>query len=274
MDTIVPKKQSQLPNTPTATVRQRWMDLIELSYSTRRITEQEIEPGVHAVIVPAVYSTETRKDLVEIEVRAAASRVPGMARGVRLALERLGEFALSLPADCREWMGVRGYDIARGDTRVTAFVDLAYLEAALLDRLWESGVLVDFNSPLAFFRRGALTDYANVYDAVVAMVLQGHSLAGTAEELAPKILKRLQLYANAYHQLSSLYSDAAWHIDHDTFVVKFPGRHATLSLQYWELRGDGASIQNAMQGWRGRIEHLLRQSMRVADHGFPESFAA
>ena len=73
MDTIVPKKESQLPNTPTATVRQRWLDLIELSYSTRRITEQEIEPGVHAVIVPAVYSTETRKDLVEIEEIGRAS---------------------------------------------------------------------------------------------------------------------------------------------------------------------------------------------------------
>jgi hypothetical protein len=250
------------------------MDLIDLSYSTRRVTQQEIEPGVHAVIVPVVYANDLRQDLVEMEFRAASSHVPGMARGVRLGLERMSEFGLSLPENYREWMGVRGDDIARGETRVTAFVDLAYLEAALLARLWDSGVLVDFGSPLAFFRRGALTDYANVYEAVVAMVLCGHSLADTADGLAPQILKRLQLYANAYHQLSSLYRDAAWHIDRDTFVVKFPGARGSLALQYWELRGDGASVQKALHGWRDRIENLRQHARPETEQGFPESFAA
>jgi hypothetical protein len=197
-----------------------------------------------------------------------------MARGLRLPMEQLSEFGLSLPADYRDWMGVRGHDIARGATRVAVFIDLAYLEAALLSRLWDLGVLVDFGSPLAFFKRGALIDYVNVYEAVIAMVLQGHSLAYTADSLAPPILKRLQLYANAYLQLSSLYRELAWYIDGDTFVVKSADGCASLALQYWELRGDGVSTQKVLHGWRGRIENLLQHSGPGAKPGFPQSFAA
>ena len=197
-----------------------------------------------------------------------------MAQGVRLALERLGEFALTLPADYRGWMGAWGKDIAAGKTLVTAFVDLAYLEAALLARLWDHGVLVEFGSPLAFFRRGALTDYANIYEAVVAMVAEGRSLADTAEQLAPEILRRLQLYANAYLQLSSIYSQAAWHIDRDSFVIGVPGSRLSLGIQYWGLRGDNASRQKVLHGWRTRIEKLLQQAVSSPDNEFPKSFAA
>jgi len=274
MEPTKPTKWSNLPGTPSATVRKRWVDLIDLSYSTRRVTEQEIELGVHAVIVPTASANEIRQDLVEAEVRAVASRVPRMAHGLRLPLEGLGEFALSLPADCRDWMGERGHDITRGETRVTAFIDLAYLEGSLLARLWDFGVLVDFGSPLAFFRRGALIDYVNVYEAVVAMVLQGHSLADTADRLAPQILRRLQLYANVYLQLSCRYRDLAWHINRDTFVVKFPRGRVPLALQYWELRGDGASTQKALHGWRVRIENLLEDSGPGSKPEIPQSFAA
>jgi len=250
------------------------LDLLDLSYSTRRVTQQEIEPGVHAVVVPAACRKETNRDLVEAEVRVASSHVPSMARGVRLALERLGEFALSLPADYRGWMGAWGKDIAAGETLVTAFVDLAYLEAALLARLWDHGVLVEFGSPLAFFRRGALTDYVNIYESVVAMLAQGRSLADTADQLAPEILRRLQLYANVYLQLSSIYSQAAWHIDRDNFVIKVPGSRLSLVLQYWELRGDHAAAQKALHGWRARIEKLLQQAVSNPDNELPKSFAA
>jgi hypothetical protein len=273
-ETTNTKKQICLSGTSSQTVRQRWLDLLDLSYSTRRVTGQEIEPGVYAVVVPAACRKETNQDLVEVEVRVASSHVPAMARGVRLALERLGEFALTLPADYHGWMGAWGKDVAAGETLVTAFVDLAYLEAALLARLWDHGVLVEFGSPLAFFRRGALTDYANVYEAVVAMVAEGRSLADTADRLAPEILKRLQLYANAYLQLSSIYSQAAWHIDRDNFVIKVPGSHLSLGIQYWELRGDQASAQKALHGWRSRIEKLLQQAVSNSDNEFPKSFAA
>jgi hypothetical protein len=268
------KKPSRLPDTPSQIVRQRWLDLLDLSHSTRRVTQQEIEPGVHAVVVPSAYRKGKNKDLVEVEVRVASSHVPAMARGVRLALERLGEFALTLPADYRGWMGKWGKDVAAGDTQATAHIDLAYLEAALLARLWDHGVLVEFGSPLTFFRRGALTDYANIYEAVAAMVAEGRSLADTADQLAPEILKRLQLYANVYLQLSSLYSQAAWHIDRDNFVIKVPGSRFSLALQYWELRGDHASGLKVLHRWRTRIEKLLQQALSHQDTDFPKSFAA
>lgn len=267
-------KPSRLPDTPSDVVRQCWLDLFDLSYSTRRVTQQEIEPGVHAVVVPAVCRKETNQELVEVEVRVASSHVPGMARGVRLALDRLGEFTMTLPTDYRGWMGPWGKDIAAGETLVAAFVDLAYLEAALLARLWDHGVLVEFGSPMTFFRRGALTDYVNIYESVTAMVAQGRSLADTADQLAPEILRRLQLYANAYLQLSSLYSQAAWQIDHDNFVIKVPGSRLSLALQYWELRGDNPSEQNVLLGWRARIEELLQQAISSPDSDFPKSFAA
>jgi len=273
-ETIDLKKQTRLPETSSQIVRRRWLDLLDLSYSTRRVTQQEIELGVHAVIVPAACRTETNKDLVEVEVRVASSHVPAMARGVRLALERLGEFALTLSADYRGWMGAWGKDVAAGETLVTAYVDLAYLEAALLARLWDHGVLVEFGSPLAFFRRGALTDYANIYESVAAMVAEGRSLADTADQLAPEILKRLQLYANVYLQFSSLYSQAAWHIERDNFVIKVPDSRFSLALQYWELRGDHASGLKVLHRWRGRIEKLLQQALSNADNDFPKSFAA
>ncbi len=268
------QKQTRLPDTPSQVVRQRWLDLLDLSYSTRRVTQKEIEPGVHAVVVPAACRNETNKELVDAEVSAATSQISEMARGVRLNLGRIGEFNLALPADNRGWMGTRARDIATGETLVTAFIDLAYLEAALLARLWDHGVLVEFGSPLAFFRRGALTDYANTYEAVVAMVAEGRSLADVADDLAAEILKRLQVYANAYLKLSSLYSRVAWHINHDNYVLKVPGSRLSLVLQYWDLRGDHTAVQKVLHGWRTRIENLLQQATAFPEIQLPKSFAA
>ena len=269
-----PEQPTRLPTASTQQVRQRWLDLLDLSYSTRRVTQQEIEPGVHAVVVPTTCRKETNQELVEVEVRVASSHVPSMARGVRLAFERLGEFALTSPADYRGWLGAWGKDIAAGKTLVTAFVDLAYLEAALLARLWDRDVLVEFGSPLAFFRRGALSDYANVFEAAVAMLAGGRSFADTAEQLAGEILRRLQRYANVYLQLSSVYSQSAWHIERDNFVMKVPRSHLSLALQYWELQGDRASAQKVLQAWRCRIETLLQQGISSRGSEFPKSFAA
>lgn len=268
------KKSSRLPATPSHAVRQRWLELLVASYSTRRVTQQEVEPGVHAIVIPAACRKEMDKDLIEVEVRVASALVPGMGRGVRLALDRLGEFALTQPADYRGWMGAAGKDIAAGETQVMVFVDLAYLEAALLARLWDHGVLVEFGSPLALFRRGALTDYANIYEAVEAMVPEGRSLAETADELATEILSRLQFYANAYLQLSSLYTQAAWHIDRDNFVVKIPGSRLSLVLQYWQSRGDATGGEQVLHDWRSGVEKLLQRAESSPDSDYPKSFAA
>lgn len=268
------KSSSRLPDTSGETVRQRWLDLLDLSYSTRRVTHQEIEPGVHAVIVPAACRRTGKHRLIDVDVRVAESHVPGMARGVRLALDHLGEFGLSTATDYHGWMGPKGKDIAAGETQVTVFVDLAYLEGALLAHLWDHGVLVDFNSPLSFFRRGALTDYANIYEAVVRMVADGRSLAETADQLAAEVLRRLQLYANTYHQLSSLYGQGVWQIDHDSFVLSVPGTRLSLAIQYWELQGDHISSQRSVLRWRRRIESFLEQSLSELHLEVPKSFAA
>jgi len=268
------KMRTSLPDTSSQTVRQRWLDLFDLSSTTRRVKQAEIEPGVYAVVVPAACRKETTQDLIDVEVRVASSRIPAMGRGVRLAVGSLGEFTMTLPADYQGWMGAWGKEIAAGDTLVTAFVDLAFLEAALLARLWDHGVIVEFSSPLAFFRRGALSEYANVYEAGVAMLVQGRSLADTADELAALILRRLQLYANAFHQLSSLHAQAAWHIDRDNFVAKIPGSGLPLTLQYWELRGDPSSEQKVLHRWRHCIESFIHRALSSAANPFPKSFAA
>lgn len=274
MQTTNPDAQGHLPDTPSQTVRQRWLDLFDLSYSNRRVTQQEIEPGVHAIVVPARCRRETNKDMIEVEIRVASSHVPAMANGVRLELERLGEFALTVPAEYHGWMGSWGKDVAAGETQVTAFVDLAYLEGALLARLWDHGVLVEFGSPLAFFRRGALTDYANIYEAVATMLATGRSLAEAADHLAAGVRNRLQFYANAYHQISSLYAQAAWHIDRDNFVLKVPSSNLSMYLQYWELRPDAGAAQKVLHAWRHRIETLLQQAVSRTSHTFPRSYAA
>jgi hypothetical protein len=274
-ETTNPQKPARLPDTSSQMVRQRWLELLDLSYSSRRVTGQEIEPGVYAVVVPMPCRKEMDNDLLAVEARMAAGRVPGMARGVRFALERVGEFDLTLPEDYRGWMGAWGKDIAAGETQVSVFIDLAYLEAALLARLWDHEVIVEFGSPLAFFRRGALTDYANVYEAVIAMVAEGSSLAETADQLAGQILSRLQLYANVYLQLSSLYVQASWQIDHDNFIIKIPDSRLSLVLQYWQLRIDSKSPQLTVNQWNHRIETLLDQArLSSQDNGFPKSFAA
>lgn len=268
------KKQSHLPDTTSQMVRQRWLVLLDLSHSMGRVTQQEIEPGVYAVVVPDSCRQESSAEQIRVDIRVASSRVPGMARGMRLPVEDLGTFATASSADDGGWMGEWGKYIAAGRTQVTAFIDLAFLEAALLARLWDHEVLTEFGSPISFFRRGALSDYANIYEAVEAMISEGRSLADTADRLAPEILHRLQFYANVYLQLSSLYTQAAWQIDRDCFVMKPPGAHLALRLQYWQLRGDHAAEQKALQAWYSRIEDFLRQVVSAPVLEVPKSYAA
>lgn len=274
-DATNPKKTSRLPDTSGQMVRQRWLELFDSSYQNQCVTWREIEPGVHAVIVPMACRKELDKDLLQAEIRVASGQVPGMAKGIRIALEQVGKFAFTPAPDYRGWMGAFGKDIAAGETQISVFVDLAYLEAALLARLWDHEVIVDFASPLAFFRRGALTDYANIYEAIVTMVVEGQSIADTADLLARRILDHLQLYANVYHQLSSLYTQAEWKIDHDNFVAKIPGSQNSLVLQYWALWVDQKSPALPANPWHDRIEKFLNQAiLSRQDSGFPKSFAA
>lgn len=270
------EKPAHLPRASSAHIRERWLDVLDLSHATRRVTYQFIEAGVHAIVIPDAYAEESKKNLLVTDIRAAMCQIPELVRGVRVGLESLAEFGLSLPKDFRQWMGQYAREVAEGQVRAMAFVDLAYLEAALLDRLWTAEVLVDFNSPLTFFRRGALLDYANVLEAVAAMVFEGRSLADTSARLAQDALARLQLYAQSFLKLSNLYTECAWRIERDTFVMELemPGKAVSLALPYWELRGGAAVADSALEAWRARIETLLREVAPYAQPGFPRSFAA
>lgn len=268
------KTASHLPDTSTQIVRQRWIELFDSSYTARRVTALEIEPGVNAVIVPALCREDLGKDLIDAEVRVACGNVPGMARGLRFALEQAGEFVTTRPENYDGWMSHWGKDIAAGKTQVSVFVDLAYLEAALLARLWDHGVIVEFGSPMAFFRRGALTDYADINEAAISMVTGGRSLADTADRLAPQILDRLQRYANSYLRLSSLYAQVEWEIDRDNFVVKAPDAGSSLLLQYWQLQEERAAESNVINEWRNRIEKFFQDAVPKIATDIPNSFAA
>jgi hypothetical protein len=272
----VAKKLTFVPSASSAEVRERWLELLGLTYATRRVTHQQVEPGVHVVVVPPSYQQEKRKEMLEADVRAAMRQVPELARGVRIALEDIDKFGLALDGDYRQWMGDFSADVAAGHTRAVVFIDLAYLETALLGRLRTAEVLVDFQSPLAFFRRGVLRDYANVLEAVAAMVFGGRSLAETADRVGRAVLTHLQLYANSFLKLSTLYSECAWRIERDMFVMEvgMPGKSVSLGLPYWDLRGGAEAAPQTLEAWRGRIETLLCEVAPYALREFPKSFAA
>ncbi len=266
------EKRSRLPSTPSEVVRERWHEVMELSYAARRVTQQEIEPGVHAVVVPPSCRNRSKDHLVEAEVHAALRQIPRMGQGFRLTLDRVREFGSRLEFDFRRWMGNYGPDLASGRAEGAAFVDLAYFEAALLDRLWSRDVQVEFNTPLTFFRRGLLMDYANVLEAVTAMVFEGRSLADAAESLARQVLDDLELYAGNFLRLSSLYKECRWRIEGERFVMEI--ERISLAFLYWELRGGEAKARQAFREWTARIEDLLREAVPLEGREFPKSFVA
>lgn len=266
------KKPSCFPGASSEVVRARWLDLLALSEATRRVTCQQIEPGFYAVVVPRSGRQARKQAALEVDLRAAIRQVPTMSRGVRLTLDRLPEYELKLEGDFRQWMGPSGNDVASGLIGARAFVDLAYLEAALLKCLSNRDVDMEFNSPLTFFRRGLLVDYANVLEAVTAMVFEGRSLADTASQLAHGVLGRLELYASYFLKPSGLYKDCRWQIEGERFILGI--ERVSLAFQYWELRGDDLRRRQVFATWCRRIEDLLREMIPLEGRQFPKSFAA
>jgi hypothetical protein len=209
--------------------------------------------------------------LLETDLRLAFRQIPEMARPVRLSLEKIALYDLPLRDDFRRWMATYGADIAAGRTNAAVFVDLAYLEASLLDQFHGSEVLVDFRVPMALFRRGALADCTNVLAAAAAMVFEGRSFADAAARLAHQTLDRLAAYAGAFWKLTRLYSACRWKIVNDTFVMEVPGGSVLLALHYWELRDNP---QHALDDWRLQIESLLPEAAPESRWRFPEASAA
>jgi hypothetical protein len=268
---LEPASSGRLPRTATAQIRERWRGLLDLSYATRRVTHAVIETGVHAIVAPASCVQEAKRELLEADLRIAFRQIPEMARPARLSLEKIALYDLPLQDDFRHWMGPYGPDIAAGKTNAAVFVDLAYLEASLLDQFHGSEVLVDFNVPMALFRRGALVDYANVLAVAAAMVFEGRSFADTAARLARQTLNRLATYAGAFWRLTRLYTACRWKIVNDTFLMEAPGGSVLLALHFWELRDNP---HRALEDWRLQIESLLPEAAPESRWRFPETSAA
>ena len=265
-----PASLGRLPRSTTAEIRERWMGLLELSYATRRVTHAVIETGVHAVVAPARCVEQAKRELLEADLRTAFRQVPEMARPVRLSLEKIALYDLPLQDDFRHWLGPYGAEIAAGATNAAVFVDLAYLEASLLDQFHGSGVLVDFRVPMTLFRRGALVDTANVLAVTAAMVFEGRSFADAAARLAHQTLDRLETYAGAFWKLTRLYSVCGWKIVNDRFVMEVPGGSVLLALHYEELRDDPS---RALEDWRLQIESLLPEAAPESRWQFPAAAA-
>ena len=261
---------SRIPCLPSSVIRERWEGLLGRAYATRDVTCAEIEPGVNAVIAAPSWPSEEGLEMTERNIRAAFSSVPGMARGFRLRFDNVQLYGLALEKDYAQWLGRFRSDVVSGRADIVVFVDLAYLEAGLIDRLYQSEVLVDFRIPLVVFTRGGLVDSANVLDAAAIMVFEGRSLLDTAARLARETLSRLEAYATAFWKLSRLYADLRWRIEQDCFVMEVPGKNLRLALHYWDLRAGEA---RAFEGWQKQIEACLRDASPLSGSA-PKSYAA
>lgn len=199
----------------------------------------------------------------------AQAALPEMARPLRLSFAQLHRCDPMFAEYGRAWMGPHAAEIASGRAQALVFLDMAYLEAALLDCFFGSEVDVNFNLPIANFRRGELTDYANLLEATARMVAEGWPLVHSARRVAQQVLARLEAYAEAFVRLSSLYASARWRMQDNTFVMEIPARGISLALRYWELRNNASTT---FETWKRWIESLLEgDSLR---EGTPRSFAA
>ena len=260
-----------IPRHRTATIRRRWSDLFALSYSGQRAAHQEIERGVHAVVAAASPPGVTAPHELAAEIHTLLRRIPRMAHRTRFALHEFRSYGLPLEEDFRRWLGRYGVDLAAGRAQAVAFIDMAYLEAALLDRFHESNVDVDFHVPITVFRRGELSDCANVLEAGARMAIEGRSLLDTANRLADESLRRLEACAQVFLHLSGLYAQARWRIQDESFLMEIPSRGISLTLNYWELsRGSGATLST----WRRWIDSLLEDGSGGLRPHVDQSFAA
>ncbi len=254
MGTSETAPNSIIPRNSGATIRERWLALIAQSRAKRAVAHAELETGVHALFTPANFSARDEPSEFAASLRRALERIPRMTRGVRFSLAKAGSYGIPLVDDFRGWMGQDGADVAAGRADAIVQVDLAYLEAALLDRLHETEVQLEFNVPITRFYRGDLIDCSNVLEAAARMAFEGRSLMEAATRVAEQALQHFGTYAEVFWQLCRLYPHARWRIQASTFVMELPLRGISLSLRYWELnRGTSATIET----WRYWIESLL-----------------
>ncbi|MFB3922573.1 MAG: hypothetical protein ACE145_12680 [Terriglobia bacterium] len=261
---------SHIPSLSSSIIRGRWLDLLDRAYTTGQVTFAEIEPGFDAVIAAPTSPAATLRRQAERNVSAEHLRIPKMARGFRLRFDKLALYGLTLSPDYDQWLGRFRADVASGRTDIVAFVDLAYLEAALIDKIYPSEVLVDFRIPLVSFTRAGLIDSANALETAATMVFEGRSFTDAAARLAGETLSHLETYAATFWRLSRLYAALRWRIERDSFVVEIPGRATPLVFVYSDLRSHES---NVLTGWHKQIETILRDAPPLSGSG-AKSFAA
>ena len=261
---------SHIPALSSSAIRERWQGLLDRAYASGQVTHGEIEPGINAAIAAPSWPIPGALEVTGRNQRAPFSPVPGLARGFRLRFDKVQLYGLALERDYAQWLGRFRSDVVSGRTDIIVFVDLAFLEAALIDRLYQSDVLVDFRVPLVFFTRRGVVDSANVLEAAALMVFEGRSLLDAAARLARDTLSHLEAYAAAFWKLSRLHADLHWRIEQNSFVTDVPGKNLKLALHYWDLRaGEG----RAFEGWQKQIEALRRDAPPLSGRG-PKSYAA
>ena len=261
---------NHIPALSSSVIRERWQGLLDRAYDSGQLTHGEIEPGISAVIAAPSWPIARPLEVNERNVPAAVSQVPGRARGFRLRFDRVQHYGLVLEKDYAQWLGRFRSDVLSGRAEIVVYVDLAYLEAALIERLYQSDVLVDFRVPLVFFLRGGLVDSTNILESAALMVFEGRSLLDAAARLARDTLSHLETYAAAFWKLSRLHADLRWRIERDSFVLEVPGKNSKLALHYGDLRaGEG----RAFEGWQKQIDALRRDGPPLSGRG-PKSFAA
>jgi len=262
---------AHIPRNTTAAIRRRWLDLLDLSHTQRRVMGCELERGVHAIVAPAGPLRVGVHSTLQGELEAVLRSIPRMAHRVRVPLHEIRRYDLDLEEDFRRWMGRYGADLASGRAQALVFIDLAYLEAALLDRFLDTGVEMRFRVPISRFRRGELTDYENVLEAAARTAFECRSLMDTATELAQATLLHLETCAQAFLRLAGLYAEAHWRIHNDTFLMELPARGISLTLRYSELRN---GVGSTLETWQRWIESLLEDTTPARAAGSPQSFAA
>lgn len=254
-------------------IKSRWATLFDKVYRTERASYACVDNGVHAIVVPLVSKRGPVKALeqLEQELRVAMRQIPELARAFKINLTDM----LDSQGSKREqipWLPEFAQDVRQGKATGEVLVDLAYLEAALLHEFWDTDVEMEFGTPLSFFHRGGLSDYANVLEATTLAVAEGVSLQTAAIRLARDVARDLEVYAQAFLRLSSLYPQCQWSIKSQQFAVKIPRRLSTWNFCYWDLQKEDPF--HVVQGWGQVVDRLLQEANLLSTPEPPKSYAA
>jgi hypothetical protein len=255
-----------------AAIRSRWLALFRKARRDGRPSYACVDIGIHTIVLPlSKGATVNTAQQFEEDLRAVVRQVPELGREGKISLADALSHSISEGGrPC--WLGEFAQSITQGKIIGEVFVDLAYLEAALLHEFWECNVEMDFGTPLTFFHRAGLSDYADVLEAAAWAVGEGISLQTAAIRLARDVARDLETYAQVFLRLSALFPQCRWSIKGQQFAVKIPRRLNTWNFSYWDLKKDDPL--RVVQEWGEVVDRLLREANVLATPELPNSHAA